>query len=75
MTTIEAAKPWEVDNGILPMPWNRAAIEEVSKRPLRIAVLAHDGRVRPHPPLEKAIRETAEKLRRAGHDGPSFCSL
>lgn len=69
MSTVATAKPWELDVRVAPTPWQRSAIEEVSKRPLRIAVLSHDGRVRPHPPIERALKQTREKLIKAGHDG------
>lgn len=37
-------------------------------RSLRVGVLSTDGVVDPHPPIQRALRETTEKLRRAGHD-------
>lgn len=69
MDTIAAAKPWETDVRVIPMPWNQDLMEEVSERPLRIGVISHDGRVRPHPPIERALKKTVEKLKKAGHEG------
>lgn len=36
---------------------------------LKIGVISTDGVVDPHPPVQRALRETAEKLRAAGHQG------
>lgn len=35
---------------------------------LRIAVISTDGVVDPHPPIKRALLETSEKLRAAGHE-------
>lgn len=35
---------------------------------LRIGVMSTDGVVDPHPPIQRALRETATKLRAAGHE-------
>lgn len=36
---------------------------------LSIGLISTDGIVDPHPPLQRAMKETAAKLRAAGHDG------
>lgn len=46
------------------MPWR--TVER--KQRLKLAVLWDDGMVRPTPPVRRALRETVEKLRRAGHE-------
>ena len=58
------AQPWLVDPKCLPIPWRPA--ERKSK--LKIAVLWHDGIVRPTPPVARALKETVEKLQAAGHE-------
>ena len=57
-------QPWLVDPKVLPIPWRR--IERKSK--LRIAVLWDDGIVRPTPPVTRALEETVERLKAAGHE-------
>ena len=42
---------------------------KTSDKKLKIGVLSSDGVVDPHPPIQRALKETAEKLRAAGHDG------
>ena len=58
------AQPWKVDPKMLPIPWRPA---ELPKK-LRIAVLWSDGTCLPTPPVTRALKETVEKLKKAGHD-------
>ncbi|EDU47440.1 GatA Asp-tRNAAsn Glu-tRNAGln amidotransferase A subunit [Pyrenophora tritici-repentis] len=58
------AQPWKVDPKMLPIPWRPA---ELPKK-LRIAVLWSDGICLPTPPVTRALKETVEKLKKAGHD-------
>ena len=58
------AQAWLVDPKVLPIPWR--PVERKSK--LRIAVLWNDGIVRPTPPVTRALSETVEKLKAAGHE-------
>jgi amidase len=62
--TVVDAKPWLQDAKCLPIPWR--ATELPSK--LKIAVMWHDDMVLPTPPVARALRETADKLKSAGHD-------
>jgi amidase len=39
---------------------------------LNVGIMSSDGVVDPHPPIQRALRETAEKLTAAGHDGRRF---
>jgi amidase len=57
-------QPWIRDPKCLPIPWR--PVELPSK--LKIAVLWHDGMVRPTPPVERALRDTVQKLQAAGHE-------
>ncbi|GAW22997.1 hypothetical protein ANO14919_125440 [Xylariales sp. No.14919] len=59
-----AAEPWHADPRCLPIPWRQAALPAK----LKIAVLWHDGIVLPTPPVTRALRHTADKLRAVGHD-------
>ncbi|KAF2853586.1 acetamidase-like protein [Plenodomus tracheiphilus IPT5] len=58
------SQPWKVDPKTLPIPWRPAE----PRKKLRIAVLWNDGICRPTPPVTRALKETSEKLTRAGHD-------
>lgn len=62
--TIIDAQPWKVDPKTLPIPWRPAE----PKPKLKIAVLWNDGICRPTPPVTRALKETSEKLKNAGHD-------
>lgn len=57
-------KPWLNDPKVLPMPWR--SVEP--KRKLKLAVLWDDGIVRPTPPVRRALKETVQKLKQAGHE-------
>lgn len=58
------AKPWLVDPKMLPIPWRQAEL----KQKLKIAVLWNDNICMPTPPVTRALKETAEKLKKAGHE-------
>lgn len=57
-------KPWLRDPRCLPLPWRTV---ELAER-LRIAVMWHDGMVRPTPPVLRALKVVVGKLTSAGHD-------
>ncbi|RDA90709.1 hypothetical protein CP533_4948 [Ophiocordyceps camponoti-saundersi (nom. inval.)] len=57
------AEPWLRDPRCIPLPWR---VAEPPSR-LRIAVLWHDGMVRPTPPVARALRTAVDRLRTAGH--------
>ncbi|KAH7080113.1 amidase signature domain-containing protein [Paraphoma chrysanthemicola] len=58
------AQPWTLDPKMLPIPWRET---EVGKR-LKIAVLWNDGICLPTPPVTRALKETSESLKQAGHE-------
>ncbi|KAF2661866.1 acetamidase-like protein [Lophiostoma macrostomum CBS 122681] len=62
--TVVDSMPWLVDPKCLPIPWR--SVE--SKKTLKIALMMDDGIVTPTPPVTRALKETAEKLRNAGHE-------
>ncbi|KAF7595825.1 hypothetical protein BBP40_004637 [Aspergillus hancockii] len=57
-------KPWLNDPKCLPIPWRPAE----PKHRLKLAVLWNDGIVTPTPPVARALKETVERLRQAGHE-------
>lgn len=48
----------------IPIPWRDVTLPEK----LTIAVMYDDGVVKPQPPLARALRETVDKLKAAGHE-------
>lgn len=62
--TVVGQEPWIHDPNCLPIPWR--PIEP--KKTLKIAVLWNDGKVTPTPPVARALKETVEKLKSAGHE-------
>jgi len=68
MQTLLSSEPWTVDPHLLPVPW-RYELAQPPSRPLKLAFIYDDGVIKPQPPVERAARETAEKLKKAGHEG------
>ena len=62
--TIVDAQPWSLDPKMLPLPWRQVE----PKKKLKIAVLWNDGICLPTPPVTRALKETTECLRKAGHE-------
>ncbi|OQV03841.1 hypothetical protein CLAIMM_08830 isoform 1 [Cladophialophora immunda] len=63
------AEPWLEDPNVMMKEWKpRPKIE----RSLRIGIMAFDGVVMPHPPILRAMKTAADKLRSAGHDVVDF---
>lgn len=66
MKTLIAAKPWLTESSSLPFPWDDTTnhlTTRGSTTKLKIAVMWDDGIVKPHPPIIRAMREIAEKLK------------
>ena len=61
MKTIIDSEPWLEEPALIPMPWRTYTVP--TGRPLRIGVLWHDGVVRPHPPITRALRLVTDKLK------------
>lgn len=59
-----AGKPWLRDPKCVPIPWRKIELPEK----LNIAVMWHDGIVKPTPPVTRALQATVEKLKLAGHN-------
>lgn len=72
MEALPAARPWEIDHQVTPIPW-RTELCTTTKR-LRIGYIIDDGVVKVQPPVARAIEEVAQALREAGHEGLSFFS-
>jgi amidase len=67
MEALPAARPWEIDHQVTPIPW-RTELCTTTKR-LRIGYIVDDGVVKVQPPVARAIEEVAQALRETGHEG------
>lgn len=65
MATILSSCPWQHEPALLPLPWNETYTlpPPTPTKPLRIALMPHDGVVLPHPPITRALRAVEAKLR------------
>jgi len=61
---VVGARPWLADPKCLPIPWRDVQLP----KKLTIATMWNDGMVLPTPPVIRALKTAAEKLRAAGHD-------
>ncbi|KAI1938366.1 hypothetical protein LOZ12_003475 [Ophidiomyces ophidiicola] len=61
---VVGSQPWRADPKCVPLPWRPVPAQQR----LRVGVLWHDGLVRPTPPVARALAETVDALKRAGHD-------
>lgn len=62
--TVVGLEPWMQDPKCLPIPWRSVKI----KQKLKLAVMWDDDMVTPTPPVQRALKETVDKLKRAGHE-------
>lgn len=68
MKTLIDAKPWQYQAALIPLPWkaNEDLLPKVGgKTKLKVAILWDDGIVKPHPPVTRALKAIAEKLKGA----------
>ena len=70
MQALPHAKPWELDNLVVPMPWRT---EECTIHPpgrkLKIGFILDDGVVKPQPPITRAVKKVVAALKSGGHEG------
>lgn len=69
MESLLASEPWKVDATAIPIPWRKDLATPPADRKLKLGVIFDDGVVKPQPPVARAMRETVEALRAAGHEG------
>ncbi|KIV93494.1 hypothetical protein PV10_04705 [Exophiala mesophila] len=63
----ETSAPWTRDYKCVPIPWRNNVIQPQGRK-LRLGLIGNnDGSVHCHPPVERALNFTAEKLKAAGH--------
>ncbi|KAJ5887325.1 hypothetical protein N7504_011372, partial [Penicillium tannophilum] len=68
MQSLLASRPWDVDPSAIPIPWRTELAIPPTDRKLRIGVVIDDGVVKPQPPVTRAMNETIQALRAAGHE-------
>lgn len=70
MKSYLSCQPWERDPAVLPIPWRENLVDEISSgsKKLKVGYIVDDGAVLPQPPIQRAVLETVEKLRAAGHE-------
>jgi amidase len=69
MESLLASEPWHIDPTAIPIPWRKELASPPVGRKLKLGVIFDDGVVKPQPPVARAMRETVEALRAAGHEG------
>lgn len=65
---INHGQPWLHDPKAVPIPWRKVTLPAK----LSIGVIRHDGVVKPHPPVERAIEMVIKALKKAGHEVIDF---
>lgn len=61
---INQGKPWNIDCTTLPLQWRK--VEKPKPENLTVAIEYDDGIVSPTPPVVRALKHVAEKLKAAG---------
>ncbi|KAJ0414276.1 amidase signature domain-containing protein [Aspergillus carlsbadensis] len=73
MQSLLDSNPWNLDPGCIPIPWRKElAAPPPPTRKLKLGIVYDDGVVRPQPPVMRAMRETARRLKDAGHQGTNL---
>lgn len=69
--------PWKDDFHVLDLPWREPEFEHVRRQTLQgkettgkltFGIMSWDGNVRPHPPVQRAIRLVTDALRQHNCD-------
>ncbi|CAG8909844.1 unnamed protein product [Penicillium egyptiacum] len=68
MESLLSSSPWNVDPSAVPIPWRKELATPRAHRKLRLGVVFDDGVVKPQPPVVRAMHETIDALRAAGHE-------
>lgn len=68
MKTVINSKPWLNEPSLVPIPWRDQEhyLTKPSGKKLKVGVMWHDGIVKPHPPVTRALQEVVDKLK--GHE-------
>ena len=65
MKTVINGKPWLYEPSLVPIPWRdqESYLRKPSGNKLKVGVIWHDGVVKPHPPVLRALQEVVDKLK------------
>jgi amidase len=63
--TVIESEPWEVDENVINVPWRKI---DPATKPLRFGLIRGHPKRPLHPPVARALHETATKLESQGHD-------
>lgn len=65
MEIVLAYKPWIQDPTLIPLAWREENLNlsPAGDKKLKIGILWSDGIVKPHPPIQRGLQETANKLK------------
>ncbi|ROV88735.1 hypothetical protein VMCG_10067 [Cytospora schulzeri] len=66
MKTVLEQEPWEHETSLMPIPWRTDVQQALGVNNFTVGVMWDDGIVKPHPPVTRALRHAAEKLKGAG---------
>lgn len=72
MKTVVDAEPWVTEPAIVPLSWRTWSAP--TDRKLRVGIMWDDGVVRPHPPIERALKMVEKRLRDVGIETVDFPS-
>ncbi|GMM28036.1 hypothetical protein DAMA08_007520 [Martiniozyma asiatica (nom. inval.)] len=61
---INEGKPWDDDTWSIPVIWRDVSKPIASN--ITVAIMYDNGEVKPHPPIIRGLKHTAEKLKAAG---------
>ncbi|KAK5312773.1 hypothetical protein LTR93_011194 [Exophiala xenobiotica] len=62
MKSVLAQEPWEIETSLVPLPWRSVP----AKRDITVGIMHSNGLVKPHPPVQRAMRYAESKLTEAG---------
>lgn len=69
MQALAESKPWETDPYVCPLPWREQECFWPSGKKLKVGFVIDDGRVKPQPPVVRAVNQVVAALKAAGHEG------
>lgn len=59
-------KLWEFDPKVVPIPYTDYSSLKLER--LTFGIWSYDGQIMPHPPLQRALKQTIEALKAQGHE-------
>jgi amidase len=68
MTSLVSTEPWLYDPDLIKIPWRQAEeYDQNETQQLCFGVMPTDGKVTPHPPIQRGIKMVTEAVKAAGH--------